>query len=144
MSKLVSFKVAKLAKEKGFKELVVRCYNENETLIETYDLNNIGCEGGLDYNDFYCDYNNCPNYEEYFELILYSAPTQSCLQIWLRDKQNLHVSIQLGYGIPDSWWSYFIQSIKDDSLIVNTENIFYSYEEALEDGLYEALKIIEK
>lgn len=130
MSKLVSFKVAELAKQKGFD---IKIQQKNQV----YD-----CFLGVIDKNFISDDVQNWNDKKYADIC--SAPTQSLLQSWLRDKHNLNISIQLGYGIPNSWWSYFIQSIKDDSLIVNTENIFYSYEEALEDGLYEALKIIEK
>jgi len=45
---LITFKTAELAKEKGFNLKTYTCYDDsNQELKSTYNLNNIGCEGGL-------------------------------------------------------------------------------------------------
>jgi hypothetical protein len=91
---LITFKTAKLAKEKGF------------------DLNR-------HIND------EC-------------SPTQSLLQKWLRDKHNIHLTVT---SISQESWQYHITKI-GDSLGKNYIEDFYNYEEALELGLMEALKLI--
>ena len=111
MSKIVSFKVAKLAKEKGL-NLECKYYFD----LVKFGEKPVGFYGKLDANKM----TTVSQEGKIVSCNFVSAPTQSLLQSWLRDKHNLNISIQLGYGIPNSWWSYFIQSIKDDSLIVNT------------------------
>jgi hypothetical protein len=119
---LISFNTAKLAKEKGF------------------DISG---------NDFYYDLgNNNELSVGYYSSYAYSqrklnltllAPNQSLLQKWLREKHKLHVAV---YPIKDKW---------DGDVRILTGKInnspvdffgYDSYEEALEVGLYEALKLI--
>lgn len=136
---LISFETALLAKEKVFDLKVVKCYDEKGNIMSTYDLNNIGCEGGLDYEDFYADYNNQPNLENHFESKLFSAPIQSLLQKWLREKHKLHIDVSY---LDDVYCFYY----KITEIKTNTESDvskgFKTYEEALEEGLKEALNKI--
>ena len=134
---LVSFKVAKLAKEKGF-DLKCKNYYEYEMLEESE-------------NRFVENWNNdkesskrltfCEDEPEVH--ICYSAPTQSLLQRWLREKHNILVE--------PSWeGTHEIYSINYRIIILG--NTIYkdfrgcfdgqSYEQALEVGLYEALTLI--
>ena len=99
---LISFKTAKLAKEKGC-ELKGVIYED----------------GGV------------------------SLCTQSLLQKWLREEHNLHIEVCSGKG------HYYVKhgGIEDMLLqeleILNGKKIkFKTYEEALEKGLQEALKLI--
>lgn len=112
---LVSFTVAKLAKEKGC-DLIL--YGEGFT----YELDNIiywtnkmgGATGTKD---------TVP------EIVC----TQSLLQRWLREVHNIHVwckYVEKGY-------EYFIG-------VDQSEGWFEYFEEALEAGLQEALKLINK
>ena len=119
---LISFETAKLAKEKGFY---------------------IDCEHGFRINeDGDVEFYECwhlhlsDHYEKHIKEtdFLYGCPTQSLLQKWLREVHNIHVVI---VGSPlyspcvmlggTNYWR------QDDEL---------SYEEALEKGLQEALKLI--
>jgi hypothetical protein len=80
----------------------------------------------------------------------YSAPTQTILQKWLREVHNTHVEV-----IPDNyndteivWYSNILNLVE----FLNPKDPFYyknkgkitgkTYEETLEIGLQEALKII--
>jgi hypothetical protein len=63
------------------------------------------------------------------------ASTQSLLQKWLREEHNINLYVALS-GIAKPHWFY---SINDN--IIMSGNVL-SYEEALEKGLYEALKLI--
>ena len=128
---IVKFKTAQLAKEKGFNLPCYTCYNNKEKLEPTYELNCIGCEGGIDFDEFFRDYNNTPSLEAYLKSELISAPTQSELQTWLRDKFNLKVLVDWGYGYEYKIVNFF-----------KADGTYNSYEEALEEGLFEALKLI--
>lgn len=108
---LISFQVAKLAKEKGF-------------ALSRFDYPKYCDEGKI--------HNNNWN-------IGISAPTQSLLQHWLREK---HIIV---WCVPSfkSWTCFYS---KDDPAIgltqVNNTVSFGTYKEALEKGLLEALKLI--
>jgi hypothetical protein len=71
----------------------------------------------------------------------YSAPTQSLLQKWLRDKYNIHIEIRKEWeGDVCLGFEYLIEE-HDGS----TQGLTYpTYEQALEKGLIEALKLIKK
>ena len=122
---LISFETAKLAKEKGFNIKIEQRF--------------LGIEG----------YTR-KVYKDLEVLALeYCQPTQSTLQKWLRDVHNLY---------PFAWcnasgWGWELEktngthiSIMDiDGDVEGTEpesGMFKSYEEALEKGLQEALKLI--
>ena len=141
---LVSFETAKLAKEKGF-NIEVKCY---------YDLKKFGERpleffGKLNANDL-TKWNEELRENVHAEYV--SAPTQSLLQKWLREKHNIHISI---FRYENN--AYTLYLYKNDckrafpfNLIessVKSNNInqvikYNSYEEALEEGLLEALKLI--
>lgn len=129
---LISFETAVLAKEKGFNEKTYYAYWRN-----------------IEGNYFICDNVNDIN----SELLPhnYSAPTQSLLQKWLREKHFIFVEISLnfcpkseidfGYGVCvmsniNKW-----NNVKWFGLDITGE-WYKSYELALESGLQEALKLI--
>jgi hypothetical protein len=66
------------------------------------------------------------------------APTQSLLQRWLREEHGIDICI-LPYAGPEISYGYIIYI--DDKEIRKVEP--WSYEKALEQGLQEALKLIE-
>lgn len=121
---IVTFQVAKLAKEKGFK-LKVNHYYEITTISDS-DLNLKPCK-----------YQNI----NLFEDSIFAAPTQSILQKWLREVHNIDIFI---------WKNSIDGSYRVDDILLNNEELtnlefevgFDNYEEALEEGLYEALKLI--
>ena len=120
---LVSFETAKLAKEKGF-NWICRLYYED-------------WDGGRDepFEPISADnYNNINKWDK-----VISVPTQSLLQKWLREKQDLIVIINNND-------SGFYWEIKEDNYVVRDYYDSYfeecKYEDALEVGLQEALKLI--
>ena len=137
---VVSFQVAKLAKEKGF----------NFSEIEIRDSNTLKV----------CD--NVDKRLNYFgtmeESSLIQQPTQSLLLRWLREEHNIHIKID--DFIDDETgieWDYEIVIIGTDldergnyiplisyDMNNSTERKFKTYEEALEAGLQEALNLIWK
>ena len=135
---LVQFETAKLAKDKGYNITNIFSYDENTGLMLPKDPAYPGWH-------CYALEGVCP------------APTQSLLQKWLREKYKLEVHVSFN---PDWEWND-----KDECLCVNkgyrvdwgfvgiwkkyeTESYpleksnISTYEEALEVGLQEALKLI--
>jgi hypothetical protein len=150
--RLISFEIAKLAKEKGFKEEVYAYYyiksekeNELNYVISDYDPN--------EYKDILCDYNSLDAF--YFDTKNYvSASTQGLLQKWLRDVYNTIINLS---AIPDhrdidnKKLSFYYDILKDNDWIEeeldekNSDPVYYAtYEEALESGLEAALNLITK
>ena len=113
---LISFETAKLAKEKGF-DLEVRdsYWERGNDVIE--ERNNHANVNMLDSH--------------------YSAPTQSLLQKWLREEHKIHLVSAMTFGDQYSFMVYKGNNpqpshITDDG----------SYEETLEEGLKQSLKLI--
>jgi hypothetical protein len=116
---LITFETAKLAKEKGFNEIVSTAYGRiQESLYES----------------------NCTNRNS--ENIFLSAPTQSFLQKWLREVHEIHINISTFYFEDLEKYGYEVEDIihKDGWIVLS--NTAGTYEEALEIGLQEALKLI--
>ena len=114
---LISFETAKLAKEKGFDLFTEYGYDKN----------------GKEVN-FPCCYNNYPVIDHY------SAPNQSLLQKWLREKYNIHIDI---YFIVLLFRYRIYNMINCECYKSSYKDEFDSYEQALEQGLQEALKLIQ-
>ena len=122
---LITFKTAKLAKEKGF-------------IIKTK-------------YSWYVPDNSKPIIEKHKPDGLYylSCPTQSLLAKWLREKHGILTNPIFSYN--DGKWVIHIESIKlakidDNSVLISgidfQPSLFNTYEEALEIGLQESLKLI--
>lgn len=112
---LVTFEIAILAKEKGFKELCSLSYLKEKLVL--FGSNN--------------------QFENYI-----SVPTQSLLQKWLREEHDIDIIIKPWTGTNKGEKMYAA-----DILIFGTSTYIKlmrqnKYEEALERGLYEALKLI--
>lgn len=72
----------------------------------------------------------------------YHYPTQSVVQKWLREVKSLHVEVCYMYG---DYWIYNILTIPRHDLVGLSDRPlehYKSYEEALEAGIQEALKLI--
>ena len=127
---LISLETAKLAKEKGF-NIEVKTY---------FDIKKFGdkpCEfyGRLNAND----YNSWDDkLKKNINAGYISAPTQSLLQKWLREVYNIHIAV-LPKILPSNEIKYycFKGKIKKDF-----KDLYNTYEEVLEKGLQEALKLI--
>ena len=124
----VSVETAKLAKEKGFNEPCRHYYlngakEVNNETIMIYDL-------PYPYNSTDKNY--------------FAAPTQSLLARWLREKYNVSVEVY------SSVFRYQHNIRNIDSTCIggsdysktNGGGAWSSYEEAMEDGLQEALKLL--
>lgn len=123
---LIKYNTAKLAKEKGLDINCEENYNEDEELTHNFSK----------------------------KPAVYLAPTQSLLQKWLREKHEIHLIVQSTFSSTDTYITYVNgEIIKDKSLkelkkvgdlsgIMLDHKLFGTYEEALEEGLLEALKLI--
>lgn len=128
---LITFETAKLAKEKRFNVKCNKVYNTQGELWDSHYsfMENSNVDSGA----------------------LCTAPTQSLLQKWLREEHNLHPYI-VPYGDKESWKFSIVRYINKstdeqrntllDTKYHNHEMKYNSYEEALEEGLQEALKLI--
>ena len=118
--KLISFKTAKLAKEKGFNiicEYFVKKL-KNEILTKSQNKNSL-----LEKNE-------------------YSLSTQALLQKWIREIHKIDVYCDcVGGGL---YYSIIYNNnvYPDDNDKVFEKEKETSYEEALEEGLYQALLLI--
>lgn len=143
---LISFETSKLAKEKGFEARQYSIFNYSVDIEE--------------HTVYIQDLNITINREDW-TMDLCIAP-QSLLQRWLREIHKIHVNPVVNYNIEGSIYGsiYFvsittfyeknleIRWVLDErfeelrKLGLATHKIFKTYEEALEEGLYEALKLI--
>jgi len=116
---LISYETAKLAKEKRFDVKTPKAYYDHggTQVILWVDSEPLNSE-------------------------LAPAPTQSLLQRWLRDAHNIDLWAQpfvFNLSLPDESYSYFIYK---DGVLATDSVGFIDFEEALEAGLLEALKVI--
>ena len=132
---LINFETAKLAKEKGF----IQNLYEIPYSYRYKFTDNTGCV--LSHSLFNPSSNIC------------TAPTQSLLQKWLREVHNIEVLISRippeavlasknnGKNILKNYNCY-VWSFNNNPRIANNGSFQDIYEEALEIGLQEALKLI--
>lgn len=131
---LISFETAKLAKEKGFNDSKSLELPNGKKFSMTRCCSYSDDDRSTKHRKFYSK--NNPHY---------LAPTQSLLQKWLREEHDIHMDISFavkdgrpyfefnGYGVN-------VSRLKDDSS--RSSGIHPTYEQALEIGLQEALKLI--
>ena len=123
---LISLKTVKLAKEKGF-DFTALLYRDSNTL--QFALN---WKARLEYNSVF------ENPEQKSNLI--KLPTQSLLQKWLREKYNIIVFVAPVIPLIGDY-AYTIATRPSNEI---NAGIYASYEETLERGLFEALKLIKE
>ena len=124
---LVTLETAKLLKAAGFKEDVNSFY-------ELVYKGGSGPEYEIDESYDAQNYNT--------DVYSISAPTQSIAQRWLRETKNLHIEISYMY---ENYWTYDILTIPRHDLIGLSDRPiirYNTYEEALEEGIKECLKLI--
>ena len=133
---LINFETAKLAKEKGFDEKVYREYDKSGYLRCTSKSADVVLGP----------------YDELLKSTEYPAPTQSLLQRWLREVHNIYVESYhdlTSDGTKIQFytsWGFLQQKDKNGNRNVNgwydEYNDWKTYEEALEIGLQEGLKLL--
>lgn len=153
---IVGFEVAKLAREKGFDEECFNYYFEDgefreHVLTDTYGY--YGEEYTVEFEALLENWNTkfltrkngdrcfgCSKSQGYLET--FSAPTQSLLQKGLREKHDLYVYVipmpEALFENENRMCTYRIASKNE----LHITKLFNSFEEALEEGLKQALKLI--
>ena len=113
---LISLETAKLAGKARYPFSIITGHKVNDTLVTNNKV-------------------RCPH--------LVSAPTQSLLQKWVREQYNLHIVVNIGFYDREDigYYSNVIKFRKHHKSKYRSE-FFSTYEEALEVGLIEALKLI--
>lgn len=124
----VSFETAKLLKEAGFDVPCFNQYTERGTI-------------------WHCD---CPeNFNK--SQCATSCPTQALAARWLREVHEIHVSSNIfmdsandADGKTVDEWTFWSYDLFDNSgrIIEESDDRYDSYEQALETGLQEAIKLI--
>lgn len=131
---LITFKTAKLAKEKGFTE-----HSTDRAYINYYSKDFVG-EKKYNLKIYHENVYNGNN-------PIYLAPTQSLLQRWLRETYSLHIIIIPTITFDFTFKIINIQSNPENKVelppYTKVHSMDYStYEEALKEALYESLKLI--
>jgi hypothetical protein len=134
---IISFETAKLAKEKGFDLFVNNAYLEDKVLYGTISLMEESDSAFIDVMDGI----ELENHNHFEFKNRYSAPTQSLLQKWLRENHDIHIEIV--YWEDNTWSAQLVGDIFQDEFGDDYEAFGCdTYENALEIGLQEALKLI--
>ena len=118
---LINFETAKLAKEKGLPQDSFY-FEDYETEVPFYGLDNELNKGDED------RFGQC------------KSISQSLLAKWLREKYDIDVIINTYRNQNQKYYKYFISEKSKD--VIKSEEYYNTYEDALEIGLQEALKLI--
>jgi hypothetical protein len=127
---LINFETAKLAREKGFNIPTISYYNPKGRSEESegYMTERLECS----------NWNNGQgSYPTHAKDVECSAPTQSLLQKWLREVHSIYINVNTDNN------KLFCVDINEEYFYDCARFDWYkTYEEALEIGLQEALKLI--
>ena len=126
----ITFETAKIAKEKRFPQ------EPNRRKVPYYNYKG---EFNGDVTDFLRKY---LREEDTSDVESVSAPTQSLLAKWLRERYNIHVTSQIGNLDFINTYHHDIRYIDKNKFICKVKGNFKTYEEALEAGLYQALLLL--
>ena len=121
----VSFKIAKLLKEKGFDETCRAFWKKWNGEINLCDCNS-------SHTFEYCHNTMLEKYNDNEELNI-AAPTLQMAMKWLRDIHGLFIHIDVIREA--SCWLADIQDIKEDVSVYSVENEFPNYEKACETAI---------
>ena len=136
---LVTFKTAKLAKEKGFNwKCRGKIHCSHYHLVKDNIIPSNVPTSSAEMFAPLIDWNNHLKPKLDTET---SLPTQSLLQKWLREIYDIDVIINTYRSQGHKWYKFFISERHKD--VVKSIELYQSYEEALEIGLQEALKLLQ-
>lgn len=140
---LISFETAKLAKEKGFRLTVSHYWNNHGNLKSP----KLECRKHYEDEDYVDsdDYNNITEYGK----SSYSAPTQSLLKAWIREKHRIFIIDRPTWNTVTEVLTYYFGLSyipKNNSNMTIVQDLFegeyISYEDGFEHTLQEALKLL--
>lgn len=145
---LVTSETAKLAKEKGFEVPTYPAYignkfYENEDKPNGYDGHDLATKENWNRKDWVFTKDGggcfgCKDDPKYFEA--YSVPTQSLLQKWLREQYKIHV--ENNHEGDDTFICRVSEGNNIGRSFVSELSEQYEFAKVLEEGLQEALKLI--
>ena len=139
----ITFETAKLAKEKGFNERLHYFYKvKSENDVELYGCTKKELVGFKGYVPIYHKVRDYHTNKEKLNAKLYrcSAPTQSLLAKWLREEHNIIVLVDYE-GIDGYYYKFYSYKEGNKNYDASDKN-YNTYEEALEAGIQEVLKLI--
>jgi hypothetical protein len=139
---IISFKTAKLAKEIGFKLKTMYYYNSDNPLSDNIKLERRGWVSFDDIGNEHSSINEESGLLNYYLEPINNAPTQSLLQKWLMERKKIYVIPVKQKGLGFHLQIRKIDSEGDYRMIYQKTNHLWSYEEALEEGLQKALKLL--
>lgn len=136
---IVKLKLAKLAKEKGFNEPSIYRYNKNNK-FELWATDLEEPPSGSSLNSNYHNNSNC---------VGSSAPTQSDLQKWLREKHNLHITVVPYFNSDEDvdckYKCIYVDGNNNKGKVcepkLEDSDYYKTYELALENALFEVLNV---
>jgi hypothetical protein len=134
MEQLVELETANLAKEKGFCEDTPKVYVE--TLEHTLEM---GRGGDCTFPYQSPRILDKGNFDDW-DIFHCNAPTQTELQRWLREIKFVYVNVQPIIYTGELKASYYQPLINQSTISIRKK--YDTWEEALEEGLKEALKLI--
>lgn len=130
---LVTYEVAKLARQRGFNEPCLFYYDAEGVLHTSYAYDPTNSGVGV-YELEMCNDQLCRGI---------TTPTQSLLQRWLREEKALHIQITLwGKGWYYEIWAfeYYEEEKEYSTKMLYQSSDFATHELALEDALKYALE----
>ena len=127
----LNFSISKKLKEKGYRELCLAYYTNDDTLYYNYSH-----KAGANYKDCYLSHNLMPKDSVSGKFI--DAPTISQILKWLREEKKIHLIVE----IADSGWYYTLYpnfrwencKLKSDTYIMSF-NHKESFEQAALAGI---------
>lgn len=137
---IIQYNTAVLAKEKGFPvEDSMMTYHSDKVLHynPAFVSRTWTKENGVPDNAIAIREKNLIKCHDKF-----TAPNQSILQKWLREVHNLHIDIRTNIFAEGKYFLYIMENKEPYHTKWNCNTYYDTYEQALEEGLYNALKLI--
>ena len=133
MDQIVTLETARLAEEVGFNGKVLHFYNHGENKLIPITL--------LISPPTPISVEHLETTPATLPVDCVPAPTQTALSRWLREKHDMYVSVDI--AIFKRGWNACIISIPKELVCTNARG-FDTYEEAMEEGLKLACKIVKE
>ena len=128
MEDFVPFEIAKKLKEKGFRELCLAYYTNDDILYYNYTH-----KTGARYKDCYLSHNLL--HKDSVSGKFVDAPTISQVLKWLREEKKIHVQIVLHKGVYKFFWAIDYIDRKKSEMDDISYSIYDSHEQAALAGI---------
>ena len=143
---LISQETVKLANEKGFNEYTSRMESIYVILEDLWEQDHHNGNDFLMYTkDEIISSSEPPSHPGIKYKVIGKRPTQSILQKWLREKHKIYVEVYSHTNFGDECYEDEFEVMVHKKIFyedVPVDGYYKTYEEALEIGLQEALKLI--